>query len=309
MQNNLSELHSLFDWVRPGALGTQAMWDAFVANPLLQARKSNASSYEKELGDQRAKALVQKCWPDLQLRRTKSKILHELPPRTDHVALCPMTPRQKLAHANLLSDPDVVNMRKNALPCPCGKKNDQGQRFPLGFCCDQGWHKRTFPYLILFGKIVNHLALAFPNKQDKPEKYEQDKIYMEKMFPNGTWSRHLHFSSKYDVELCGKWKVLKPLLEQWKRSQFKVLLFSQSTKMMDIIEYWLQQDFPEFVRLDGSVATKERYNRVEEFQTDPNKFIFLASVKAAGAGLNLTAANKVVVRLSLYHLQIPNFSG
>ncbi|KAI9624754.1 hypothetical protein H4Q26_016672 [Puccinia striiformis f. sp. tritici PST-130] len=64
--------------------------------------------------------------------------------------------------------------------------------------------------------------------------------------------------------------------------------------MMDILEYWLQQDFPEFVRLDGSVAIRERFKRVEEFQTDPNKFIFLASIKAAGVGLNLTAANKVV---------------
>ncbi|PLW29080.1 hypothetical protein PCANC_24293 [Puccinia coronata f. sp. avenae] len=64
---------------------------------------------------------------------------------------------------------------------------------------------------------------------------------------------------------------------------------------MDRLEYWLQQDFPEFVRLDGSVATRERYKRVEEFQTNPNLFIFLASVRAAGVGLNLTAANKVVI--------------
>ncbi|KAA1069097.1 excision repair cross-complementing rodent repair deficiency complementation group [Puccinia graminis f. sp. tritici] len=113
------------------------------------------------------------------------------------------------------------------------------------------------------------------------------------MFPKGDFSLE-NFSSKYDPELCGKWKVLKPLLEQWKKAQFKVLLFSQSTKMMDILEYWLQQDFPEFVRLDGSVAIRERFKRVDEFQTDPSKFIFLASIKAAGVGLNLTAANKVV---------------
>ncbi|KAA1128209.1 excision repair cross-complementing rodent repair deficiency complementation group [Puccinia graminis f. sp. tritici] len=114
------------------------------------------------------------------------------------------------------------------------------------------------------------------------------------MFPKGDFSLE-NFSSKYDPELCGKWKVLKPLLEQWKKAQFKVLLFSQSTKMMDILEYWLQQDFPEFVRLDGSVAIRERFKRVDEFQTDPSKFIFLASIKAAGVGLNLTAANKVVI--------------
>ncbi|KAA1104123.1 hypothetical protein PGT21_011475 [Puccinia graminis f. sp. tritici] len=294
MQNELSELHSLFDWVRPGALGTLRMWDAFVSNPLLQARKSNASVYEMQLGAQRAQALVNNCWPDLQLRRTKSKILHELPRRTDQIALCPMTETQKLAHQNLMSDPDVVNMRNHAEACPCNRVNGKGQRYMLGSCCDQGWSKRIFPYLILFQKVSNHLALTYPNKQDKAEKYEQDTIYLEKMFPKGDFSLE-NFSSKYDPELCGKWKVLKPLLEQWKKAQFKVLLFSQSTKMMDILEYWLQQDFPEFVRLDGSVAIRERFKRVDEFQTDPSKFIFLASIKAAGVGLNLTAANKVVI--------------
>ncbi|KNZ55341.1 hypothetical protein VP01_2704g3 [Puccinia sorghi] len=179
---------------------------------------------------------------------TKSEILHELPPRTNHVALCPMTAMQKLAHASLLSDPDIVNMRKNALPCSCGKKNYQGSAalhlflkatFCADRCCDKGWQKRTFPYLILFGKIVNHLALAFPSE----------------LFHIGD-SRRFFFKSRINQKNVNKTKftlrkcflmilVLKPLLEQWNQSQFEVLLFLQSTKMMDIIEYWLQQDFPE----------------------------------------------------------------
>ncbi|OAV89096.1 hypothetical protein PTTG_28807 [Puccinia triticina 1-1 BBBD Race 1] len=294
MQNKLSELHTLFDWVRPGALGTRVMWEAFVAQPLVHAQKSNASVYEVQKGSERAEALVKNCWPDLQLRRTKSKILHELPPRTDQIALCPMTEIQKLAHDNFLSDPDVVNMTNHHLPCHCKRVDDKGKRYVLGMCCDQGWSKRIFPYLILLQKVANHLALTCPNKQDTAERYKQDKLYIKKMFPEDD-SPLDRLSSKYDPELCGKWKVLKPLLEQWKKAQFKVLLFSQSTKMMDILEYWLQQDFPDFVRLDGTVAVRERFKRVEEFQTDPDKFIFLASIKAAGVGLNLTAANKVVI--------------
>ncbi|WAR59557.1 hypothetical protein PtB15_11B197 [Puccinia triticina] len=267
MQNKLSELHTLFDWVRPGALGTRVMWEAFVAQPLVHAQKSNASVYEVQKGSERAEALVKNCWPDLQLRRTKSKILHEKSFR--------------LAHDNFLSDPDVVNMTNHHLPCHCKRVDDKGKRYVLGMCCDQGWSKRIFPYLILLQKVANHLALTCPNKQDTAERYKQDKLYIKKMFPEDD-SPLDRLSSKYDPELCGKWKVLKPLLEQWKKAQFKVLLFSQSTKMMDILEYWLQQDFPDFVRLDGTVAVRERFKRVEEFQTDPDKFIFLASIKAAG---------------------------
>lgn len=295
MQNDLSELHSLFDWVRPGALGTMRMWKAFVCDPILQSRKSDASTYEIYLGSVRAEALVKKCWPGLQLRRTKAQILHELPRRTDKIALCPMTSTQKTAYKNLSSDPDVANMRNHNEPCHCGKTNKSGQRFPLGLCCDQGWVRRILPYVTVFKKISNHLALTYPNKQDKPEKYEQDKMFIKKMFPNDYLHREHHFSCDYDTELCGKWRVLKPLLDEWKKERLKVLIFSQSTKMMDIIEYWLQQSFPDFVRLDGNVPIKERFKRVTEFQTDSNKFIFLASTNAAGVGLNLTAANKVVI--------------
>ncbi|KAI9624753.1 hypothetical protein H4Q26_016671 [Puccinia striiformis f. sp. tritici PST-130] len=42
-------------------------------------------------------------------------------------------------------------------------------------------------------KLANHLALTYPNKQDKPEKYEQDKLYLEKMFPDDKFSREQHF--------------------------------------------------------------------------------------------------------------------
>ncbi|MBW0487559.1 hypothetical protein O181_027274 [Austropuccinia psidii MF-1] len=295
MQNDLSELHSLFDWVRPGALGTLRMWKAFVSDPILQSRKSNASSYEISLGAERAEALVKNCWPELQLRRTKAKILHELPSRTDKIALCPMTPLQRYAYNNLSTDPDVVNMRKHAEPCPCGKKNKSGQRFPLGLCCDQGWVRRIFPYITVFNKIANHLALVYPNKQERPEKYEHDKMFIQKMFPQDYAKREHHYSCDADPELCGKWIILKPLLEKWKKEGSKVLLFSQRTKIMDILSYWLEQDFPGYVRLDGEVPIGERLARVDAFQKDQNMFIFLASTTAAGVGLNLTAANKVVI--------------
>ncbi|EGG03201.1 uncharacterized protein MELLADRAFT_90365 [Melampsora larici-populina 98AG31] len=290
-----SELHTLFDWARPFALGTYHMWKAFVSDPILHSRKANASRSEIKLGKARALALVNNCWPDLQLRRTKAEILHELPSKSDRIVLCPMTASQRTAYKNLLASDDVVNMMKHTEPCPCGRKNTKRQPLPRGKCCDQGWSKRIFQNLTVCMKIANHLALLYPNKEDRTEKYDQDREFIKKLFPGDWTHRKHHYSADADTELCGKWLVLKPLLQQWKKEGAKVLIFSQWTKMMDILSYWLEQDFPGFVRLDGKVPTAERMARVDEFQRDPDKFIFLASTLAGGVGLNLTAANKVVI--------------
>jgi len=50
-----------------------------------------------------------------------------------------------------------------------------------------------------------------------------------------------------------------------------------------------------FVRLDGSTPQTERMGIVDQFNTDPDVFAFLISTMAGGTGLNLTAANKVVI--------------
>ncbi|KAI8460835.1 P-loop containing nucleoside triphosphate hydrolase protein, partial [Phakopsora pachyrhizi] len=132
------------------------------------------------------------------------------------------------------------------------------------------------------------------DKQDKLEKYEKDQIFIRKMFPEDYSSRYYSFNCDNDPQLCGKWLVLKPLLEQWKKEGSKVIIFSKWTKMMDILSDWLEQYFPGFVRLDGKVPANERLIKVDEFQNDASKFIFLASTTSGGVGLNLTSANKVV---------------
>lgn len=73
----------------------------------------------------------------------------------------------------------------------------------------------------------------------------------------------------------------------------KVLVFSQFTEMLDIIEKELLTRKKKFVRLDGSTPTKKRQLIVGEFQDDQSIEIFLISLKAGGVGLNLTAAEYV----------------
>jgi len=73
----------------------------------------------------------------------------------------------------------------------------------------------------------------------------------------------------------------------------KVLVFSQFTSMLELIEKELTAKNMTYSYLDGSVSQKNRKVAVENFQNDPTIRIFLISLMAGGVGLNLTAADYV----------------
>ena len=95
------------------------------------------------------------------------------------------------------------------------------------------------------------------------------------------------------VENSGKMVVLDKLLAKLKQDGEKVLLFTQMTNMMDIIQDYLHYRNYSYQRLDGSVRAEERYMSIKNF-TEEDTFVFLLSTRAGGVGLNLTAASTVI---------------
>ena len=78
------------------------------------------------------------------------------------------------------------------------------------------------------------------------------------------------------------------------QSGHKILLFSGYTAMFEIIEKELQKENIEFLKLTGQTKVSERINLVDEFNSNPNKKLFLISLKAGGTGLNLVGADVVI---------------
>ncbi|MCI9062198.1 MULTISPECIES: DEAD/DEAH box helicase [Romboutsia] len=76
-------------------------------------------------------------------------------------------------------------------------------------------------------------------------------------------------------------------------SDKKILVFSQFTKVLEVIGKRLNEENISYSYLDGKTSAKDRVKLVEEFNTNNNK-VFLISLKAGGTGLNLTSANIVV---------------
>lgn len=92
----------------------------------------------------------------------------------------------------------------------------------------------------------------------------------------------------------GKLKQLDILLTKLKQEGHRVLIYSQMTKMIDILEDFMLYRKHRYIRLDGSSKLSERRDLVEDWQTKPELFVFLLSTRAGGLGINLTAADTVI---------------
>ncbi|CAL9055598.1 probable ATP-dependent DNA helicase CHR12 [Musa acuminata AAA Group] len=98
------------------------------------------------------------------------------------------------------------------------------------------------------------------------------------------------------VRASGKFELLDRLLPKLQRAGHRVLLFSQMTKLIDILEIYLQLYDFKYLRLDGSTKTEERGTLLKNFNApDSPYFMFLLSTRAGGLGLNLQTADTVII--------------
>jgi len=99
-------------------------------------------------------------------------------------------------------------------------------------------------------------------------------------------------SSNYHKYQSGKWELFVELLQEAKESNQKVVIFSQYLEMIEIIEKYLREKNINYGVIKGS--TKNRYQQIQKFQTDSNCQVFVASLLAAGVGIDLTAGSVVI---------------
>ena len=94
---------------------------------------------------------------------------------------------------------------------------------------------------------------------------------------------------------AGKLFVLDGLLARLKAEGHRVLIYSQMTRMIDLLEEYMTHRKHTFMRLDGSSKIHERRDMVADFQERSDIFVFLLSTRAGGLGINLTAADTVSI--------------
>eukprot|EP00063_Salmo_salar_P039741 XP_014014576.1 PREDICTED: uncharacterized protein LOC106579300 isoform X2 [Salmo salar] len=93
---------------------------------------------------------------------------------------------------------------------------------------------------------------------------------------------------------CGKLQTLHTLLRRLKEGQHRVLIFTQMTRMLDVLEQFLNYHGHIYLRLDGSTRVEQRQSLMDRFNADRRIFCFILSTRSGGVGVNLTGADTVV---------------
>ena len=168
-------------------------------------------------------------------------------------------------------------MKKNSLQLPMISK--------LISCCNHLDLLKADPMTESAEVVQSKYAFALPAFGDDLERI-------------GGLDRAVHFELISSPELSGKLLVLGQLLSVWRlQPNSRVLVFSHYTRLLDIIGKYLDRQGMRHCRIDGGSSSSARQQTVDEFNDLDNKnnFVFLISTKAGGLGLNLTAANIVVL--------------
>ncbi|ETM40523.1 hypothetical protein L914_13551 [Phytophthora nicotianae] len=98
------------------------------------------------------------------------------------------------------------------------------------------------------------------------------------------------------IECSGKMMLVSKLIPKLKRDGHKILIFSQFLKQLDLLERYCEANSFVFERLDGSTGGSVRQSAIDRFSRPHSKsFIFLLSTKAGGVGINLIAADTVII--------------
>ena len=98
------------------------------------------------------------------------------------------------------------------------------------------------------------------------------------------------------IKACGKLEVLRKMLPRLREQGHRVLIFSQMTRTLDLIEDFLRHLGWSFERIDGSVANKDRQDAIDRFNAPGSQcHVFLLSTKAGGLGINLASADTVII--------------
>jgi SNF2 family DNA or RNA helicase len=98
------------------------------------------------------------------------------------------------------------------------------------------------------------------------------------------------------IQQSAKLDFMFKLLPNLQAEQHRVLIFSQSTRMLDTIQFILDRKGYTFSRMDGSVSSpKERQNIINNFNNDKKIFCMLLTTQVGGLGITLTGADRAII--------------
>ncbi|XP_009870070.1 PREDICTED: SWI/SNF-related matrix-associated actin-dependent regulator of chromatin subfamily A containing DEAD/H box 1 isoform X1 [Apaloderma vittatum] len=287
VQNNLLELMSLLNFVMPH------MFSSSTSEIRRMFSSKTKSAEEQSVYEKERIAHAKQIIKPFILRRVKDEVLKQLPPKKDLVELCAMSEKQEQLYCDLLNKfKKTINSNE--------KNSDMGNvmmqlrkmaNHPL-------LHRECYTTEKL--RTMSMLMLKEPTHYDaNPDLIFEDMTVMTDFELHLLCKQYSNISDfKLDMDQIldsGKFKALERILSDLKEKGDRVVLFSQFTMMLDILEVFLKHWQHRYIRLDGKTQISDRIHLIDQFNTDMGIFVFLLSTKAGGLGINLTSANVVIL--------------
>ena len=105
-----------------------------------------------------------------------------------------------------------------------------------------------------------------------------------------------YFTGEHLIENSGKLMLLDKLLKRLKQKGSRVLVFSQMTRLLDILEDYMLYRQHKYCRIDGNTSGEDREDMIDSYNAPGSeKFVFLLSTRAGGLGINLVTADTVII--------------
>ncbi|XP_024295353.2 SWI/SNF-related matrix-associated actin-dependent regulator of chromatin subfamily A containing DEAD/H box 1B isoform X2 [Oncorhynchus tshawytscha] len=283
LQNNLLELMSLLNFIMPSMFSSST---AQIAKMFSMKSHEEQSRFERDRIAQ-AKLIMK---PFI-LRRVKSEVLKQLPAKEERLEFCTMSEKQQLLYQNMVGKLKKSAIGEKKVLCNVMMQLRKMANHPL-------LHRQYYTTERL--EAMSHLMLKEPTHLDADPVLIQEDMAVMSDFELHRLCQQYSSLHKYQLEKdllldSGKFHLLQTLLATLKTKGDRVVLFSQFTMMLDIVEILLKHLGHRYVRLDGSTPIADRIVLIDDYNMDPEIFVFLLSTRAGGLGINLTSANVVIM--------------
>ncbi|XP_045889799.1 probable global transcription activator SNF2L2 isoform X3 [Micropterus dolomieu] len=259
LQNKLPELWALLNFLLPTIFKSCSTFEQWFNAPFAMTGE------RVDLNEEETILIIRRLHKVLRpflLRRLKKEVESQLPEKVEYVIKCDMSAIQKVLYRH---------MQKGILLTDGSEKDKKGK----------GGAKTLMNTIMQLKKICNHPYMF----QHIEESFAEHLGY-----PNGIINGHDLYRAS------GKFELLDRILPKLHATNHRVLLFCQMTSLMTIMEdYFSYRNF-QYLRLDGTTKSEDRALLLKKFNEEGSQyFIFLLSTRAGGLGLNLQAADTVVI--------------
>ncbi|XP_076383601.1 uncharacterized protein LOC117217785 isoform X1 [Megalopta genalis] len=321
LQNNLIEYHCMMQFVKPNLLETKNKFLNRFGNPINNGQYDNSTKNDVRLMKQRAYVL--------------HKMLESCVQRLNYSVLTPLLPpKQEYVIFVRLSDVQIKMYRyyvNNLARC---QYSTRGSLFQDYQTLQRIWtHPVTMRWKSETIRRTNEKSSEFDFISDETEStdsegsndapkssrnVETEIVRPEEIERTHWWTQFIESDHLNDISISSKLMLLFGILKKCELIGDKLVVFSQSLHSLNLIEHFLVNIDKEtqksensectghrsswllgldYYRFDGKTSPKERFRCCEAFNSPTNTraMLFLISTHAGGLGINLTAANRVIL--------------